>query len=148
MANLCASKLGLLRLVPIGGGSFDQGPGGRWVPEAVGMVISSGATLHDLKGFSASLRLRDFGPRYLTSDAIYRSKTTALLNAEVGRKINNTWRVSVEFLNLLNRRDHDIDYAYVSQITPTATPAFTDVFHPVEPFQVRVKIEVTPHFRR
>ena len=94
------------------------------------------------------MRLRDFGPRYLTSDAIYRSKTTTLLNAEVGRKINDTFRVSVEFLNLLNRRDHDIDYAYVSQITPTATPAFTDVFHPVEPFQARVKIEITPHFRR
>jgi len=128
--------------------SFDQGPGGRWVPEAVGMVISSGATLHDLKGFSGSLRLRYFGPRYLTSDAIYRSNSTALLNAEVGRKINDTFRVSVELLNLLNRRDHDIDYAYVSQVTPTAAPAFTDVFHPVEPFQVRVKIEITPHFRR
>ncbi len=47
------------------------------------------------------------------------------------------WRISAEFLNLLNRQDHDIDYAYTSQITPTATPAFTDVFHPVEPFQVR-----------
>jgi len=42
-----------------------------------------------------------------------------------------------EMLNLLNRRDHDIDYAYESQITPTAAPAFTDVFHAVEPFQVR-----------
>ncbi len=141
--NLCARNSNC----PVGA-SFDQGPGGRWVPEAVGMVISSGATLHDLKGFSGSLRLRDFGPRYLTSDAIYLSKTTALLNAQVGRKINNTFRVSVVFLNLLNRRDHDVDYAYVSQVTPTATPAFTDVFHPVEPFQVRVKIEVTPHFRR
>jgi len=117
------------------------------VPEAVGMVISSGATLHDLKGFSGSLRLRYFGPRNLTSDAIYRSNSTALLNAEVGRKINNTWRVAVEFLNLLNRRDHDIDYAYVSQVAPTATSEFTDVFHPVEPFQVRVKIEITPHRR-
>jgi hypothetical protein len=38
---------------------------------------------------------------------------------------------------LLNRRDSDIDYAYISQITPTATPAFTRVYHPVEPFQVR-----------
>jgi hypothetical protein len=122
-------------------------PGGRWVPEAVGVVISSGVTAHDLKGFSGSLRLRDFGARYLTSDAIYRSKTTALLNAEVGRKINDTWRVAVEFLNLLNRRDHDIDYAYESQITPTATPEFTDVFHPVEPFQVRIKIEITPFHR-
>ena len=112
-------------------------PGGRRLPEAVGVVISSGITLHDLKRFSTSLRLRYFGPRDLTSDGIYRSKATALLNAEVGYQINEKWRVSAEFLNLLNRRDHDIDYAYTSQITPTATPAFTDVFHPVEPFQVR-----------
>ncbi len=112
-------------------------PGGKRVPEAVGVVISSGITLHDVKRFSTSLRLRYFGPRDLTSDGIYRSKATALLNAEVGYQIGEKWRVSAEFLNLLNRRDHDIDYAYTSQITPTATPAFTNVFHPVEPFQVR-----------
>ena len=111
--------------------------GGRRVPEAVGWVISSGIALHDIKNFSSSLRLRYFGPRDLTSDGIYRSNPTALLNAEVGYRINEKWRLSAEFLNLLNRRDHDIDYAYTSQITPTAAPAFTDVFHPVEPFQVR-----------
>ncbi len=112
-------------------------PGGKRVPEAVGLVMSSGITLHDLKRFSASLRLRYFGPRDLTSDGIYRSKATALLNVGVGYQINKKWRVSAELLNLLNRRDHDIDYAYTSRITPTATAAFTDVFHPVEPFQVR-----------
>jgi outer membrane receptor protein involved in Fe transport len=112
-------------------------PGGKRVPEAVGLVISSGITLHDYEGFSASLRLRYFGPRDLTSDGIYRSQGTALLNAEVGYQINKKWRVSAEFFNLLNRRDHDIDYAYTSQITPTGTSAFTDVLHPVEPFQVR-----------
>jgi hypothetical protein len=112
-------------------------PGGKRVPEAVGLVISSGITLHDYEGFWSSLRLRYFGPRDLTSDGIYRSHLTALLNAEAGYQIHKKWRVSAEFLNLLNRRDHDIDYAYTSQITPTATPAFTDVFHPVEPFQVR-----------
>ena len=118
-------------------------PGGRRVPEAVGLVISSGITLHDLKGFSSSLRLRYFGPRDLTSDGIFRSNSTALLNGGIGYQINKTWSVSAEFLNLLNRRDHDIDYAYTSQITPTATPAFTNVFHPVEPFQVRFGL----HFR-
>ncbi len=117
--------------------------GGKWVPEAVGWVIASGATLQDLKGFSGSLRLRYFGPRDLTSDAIYRSNSTALLNAEVGYRINETWRVSADFLNLLNRRDHDIDYAYTSRITPTAVPAFTNVFHPVEPFQVRIALRGT-----
>jgi len=113
-------------------------PGGRRVPEAVGLVIASGITLHDLKSFSTSLRLRYFGPRDLTSDSIYRSKATALLNAEVGYQLSETWRISAEFLNVLNHRDHDIDYAYASRITPTAMPVFTGVFHPVEPLQVRI----------
>lgn len=112
-------------------------PGGKRVPEAVGLVISSGISLHNDKGLSTSLRLRYFGPRDLTSDGIYRSQATALLNGEVGYRFNDKWRVAAELLDLPDRRDHDIDYAYTSQITPTASPAFTDVFHPVEPFQVR-----------
>ena len=118
-------------------------PGGKWVPEAVGWVVASGATMHDRKHFTASLRLRYFGPRDLTSDAIYRSKATALLNAEVGYQLGETWRVSAEFLNILNRRDHDIDYAYESRISPTAASAFTDVFHPVEPVQIRIGLRKT-----
>jgi hypothetical protein len=112
-------------------------PGGKRVPEAVGLVASSGVTMHDYKGFSASLRLRTFGPRDLTSDSIYRSNATVLLNAEVRYRISRKWSVFVEALNLLNRKDHDIDYAYTSRITPTGDAAFTDVYHPVEPFQAR-----------
>ena len=44
---------------------------------------------------------------------------------------------AIEMLNLLDRHDHDIDYAYTSQVTPTSAARFQDVFHPVEPFQVR-----------
>jgi len=126
----------------VGGGHYPvQSPGGKLVPEAVKVVVSSGVTLHDFKRFSSSLRLRYFGPRDLTSDGIYRSNATALLNAEVGYQINKTWRVSAEFLNVLNRRDSDIDYAYISRIKPTAAPAFTRVSHPTEPFQVRFGLE-------
>jgi len=125
-------------------GVLQGGPGGKLVPEAVKVVISSGITLHDYRGFSSSLRLRYFGPRDLTSDGINRSQATALLNGEVGYQIvEGKWRVSAEFLNLLNRRDHDIDYAYTSRITPTTAPAFTDVLHPVEPFLVRFWLERT-----
>jgi hypothetical protein len=35
-------------------------------------------------GFSTSLRLRYFGPRDLTSDRIFHSNATALLNEQVG----------------------------------------------------------------
>ncbi len=81
--------------------------------------------------------MRYFGPRDLTSDGLYRSRATALVNAELGYRFHEKWRLSAELLNLLDRHDHDIDYAYTSQITPAAVPAFTNVFHPVEPFQVR-----------
>ena len=116
-------------------------PGGRWVPEAVGLVLASGITLHDSKGFSASLRLRNFGPRNLTSDALFRSRATILINTQVGYRINGKWRVAAEALNLLNRYDHDIDYAYESRIAPAVPSAFADVFHPMEPLQVRFWLE-------
>jgi hypothetical protein len=99
--------------------------------------------LHDYKRWSGSLRLRAFGPRNLTSDSIYRSNSTVLLNAEVRYRIAENWGFFVEGWNLLNRRDHDIDYAYTSRITPTGAAAFTDVFHPVEPFQVRFGVRRT-----
>jgi hypothetical protein len=121
-------------------GSFyaqQSGPGGKLVPEAVKVVISSGATLHDLKGLTSSLRLRYFGPRSLTSDGLYQSSQTVLLNGEVGYQFFKKWHVTAELLNMLNRKDSDIDYAYVYQITPAAAPAFGRVNHPTEPFLLR-----------
>ncbi|WP_420237149.1 TonB-dependent receptor [Telmatobacter bradus] len=126
--------------------------GGKHVPEAVGLVIASGVTLHDWNGFSSSMRLRYFGPRDLTSDGIFRSKQTVLLNGELGYKFGKKWHASAEFLNMLDRADSDIDYAYESRVLPGLTsigiPAhastFTRVAHPVEPFQIRFGL--TRHF--
>jgi len=120
-----------------------QLPGGKLVPEAVKVVISSGITLHDYKRFTSTMRLRYFGPRDLTSDRINRSKATLLVNASAGYQIAERWRISVALLNLLNRRNDDITYAYVSRIAPTAAASFTNVFHPAEPFEVRVWLERT-----
>jgi len=118
----------------------ESGPGGKLVPESVKVVISSGVALHDYKGFSSSLRLRYFGPRYLTSDGLYQSSQTVLLNGELGYQFNKKWHVTTELLNMLNRKDADIDYAYVYQITPTAAPAFGRVNHPTEPFLLRFSL--------
>ena len=119
----------------------EQLPGGKHVPEAIGAVISSGITLHDYKGFTSTLRVRYFGPRDLTSDGINRSNATLLINAGAGYRFNKNWRISADLLNLLNRQNDDITYSYVSRITPTASPTFTNVFHPSEPVQVRFWIE-------
>jgi len=85
-----------------------------------------------------------------------------LVNLEGSFKINKQWSVHGEVLNLLNRQDHDIDYAYVCQITPAASlglpagataadvanavnkaAAFTRVMHPVEPIQARFGLHYT-----
>jgi hypothetical protein len=124
-------------------GSFyaqQSGPGGKLVSEAVRVVMSSGITLHDYKGFSSSLRLRYFGPRDLTSDGLFQSSQTVLLNGEVGYQFFKKWHVTAEFLNMLDRKDADIDYAYVYQIAPTAAPGFGRVNHPTEPFLVRFSL--------
>jgi len=159
--QLCARNSNCFSLVPNGGGTYLQNPHGKEVPEAVRWVVAAGATMQNYRGFSASLRLRYFGPRPLTSDALYTSPATALINLGANYKFNNQWSLVGEVLNLAHRRDHDVDYAYVSQITPAAglglpaTPpttsagqeqvasalnanaAFTRVFHPVEPIQAR-----------
>jgi len=150
--------------IGIGPDPYQQNPHGREVPEAVRWVAAAGATMQDFKGLSASLRLRYFGPRPLTSDALYTSPATALVNFGATYKFNSNWSLVGEVLNVLNRRDHDIDYAYVSQIAPAtglglpATPpatlagqeavaaavnanaAFTRVMHPVEPIQARFRL--------
>jgi TonB dependent receptor len=159
--QLCAKNSNCFGLVPTGSGTYLQNQYGKEVPEAIRWVVAAGATLQDYKGLSGSLRLRYFGPRPLTSDAIYTSPSTALINLGAGYKFNRNWSLLGEVLNVFNRRDHDIDYAYVSQITPAAglglpeTPpttlaeqeqvasvvnanaAFTRVMHPVEPVQAR-----------
>ena len=158
--QLCA-KNSICSGIGIGPDPYRQNQYGKEVPEAVRWVVAAGATAQNYKGFSASLRLRYFGPRPLTSDALYTSPSTALVNLQASYKFNKNWSLVGEVLNLLNRRDHDIDYAYVSQITPAAglglptTPpttlagqeavadainansAFTRVMHPVEPIQAR-----------
>jgi hypothetical protein len=96
-------------------------PGGKRVPEAVGLVVSSGVTMHDYKRFSASLRLRAFGPRDLTSDGFIAQMRRFCSMRRSRYRITKKWSFVVEALNLLNRKDHDIDYAYTSRITPTPT---------------------------
>ena len=115
----------------------DNDPAGKQIPGSIESVIAAGITYHADTGFFSSLRLRYFGSRPLIEDNSFRSGETILLNAQVGYKINKTWTVSAEVLNLLNRRNHDIDYAYESRITPASASNTEIHFHPVEPIQVR-----------
>jgi outer membrane receptor protein involved in Fe transport len=123
----------------------DSDPAGRHIPGSVESVVAAGATLHDLGGFFGSIRLRYFGPRALIEDDSVRSSDTILLSARVGYEFNETWTVSAEVFNLLNRDDDEIAYFYPSRLaSEPAGPdegGFDDLHvHPVYPISFRVAL--------
>ena len=118
----------------------DNDPAGDHIPGSIESVVAAGVTYRADCGFFGSVRLRYFGPRPLREDNAFRSDETILLNAQVGYQFNKTWTATVEVLNLLNRKDHDISYFYESQTTPGGALTEEVHFHPVEPIQVRAAL--------
>ncbi|RYD76373.1 MAG: TonB-dependent receptor, partial [Verrucomicrobiaceae bacterium] len=79
---------------------------GQRIPGSIETVFAAGISVHDLPGFwnpwTASLRLRYFGPRDLIEDSSVRSESTTLVNAQIGYRFNDTWSASVQVLNLFD----------------------------------------------
>ncbi|MDE1889654.1 MAG: TonB-dependent receptor [Planctomycetota bacterium] len=124
-----------------------DGVQGRYIPGAVDSVIATGIAFHQSgeRGLFSELRLRFFGPRPLVEDNSVRSTSTSLLSAKVGYNFNKNWTFSVEDFNLLNNRNHDIDYFYPSRLANEAAGpnngGFKDIhFKSVEPVAVRAAL--------
>ncbi len=125
--------------VPLNNPASLGGPG-SYVPEAAGVIVSSGIYVHDVCGWSTGLRWRYFGPRYLTQSRGVLSPTTSLLYYNLGYKINKRWSIEGDIFNLLNAKADDITYYYTFQLTPTGSPQTGNVFHPSEPRTFRVAL--------
>jgi hypothetical protein len=120
---------------------FEGNPvGGDHVPEAAGVIIASGVTVHDVYGWSSSLRWRYFGPRDLTQDGSERSPTTSLLYYNLSYKINKTWSISGDIFNLLNAKADDITYFYASRLRGESSAVNDFMFHPAEPRTFRLAL--------
>ncbi|MBZ0295283.1 MAG: TonB-dependent receptor [Anaerolineae bacterium] len=124
-----------------------EGVQGKHIPGAVDSVISTGISFHQPgeRGLFSELRLRFFGPRPLTEDNSIRSGSTSLLSAKAGYNFNKNWTLSIEGFNLLDNRDHDIDYYYPSRLESEAagpdSGGYNDIhFKSVEPIAVRAAL--------
>jgi hydrogenase/urease accessory protein HupE len=118
----------------------DDSPDGDEVPGSIENVVAAGIAVHDLGPFSASLRMRYFGPRPLIEDDSARSGSTTLLSAGLGYQIDDTWRVEAELFNLFDREESDIEYFYESRISPAALPSEEIHSHPVERLSGRIGV--------
>ena len=120
----------------------DPTPGGTQVDEAIHVSVAGGATVNVGSGVSLTLRVRDFGPRPLVSDSSISSPSTTIVNLGFAYQLNARLRFTCDILNLLDRKDHDIDYYYDSKDSPTSPVFSGDHFHPVEPIAVRAGFQV------
>ena len=121
----------------------DASPAGTTVPEAVGTVVSAGASVDRFHRAFGSVRMRYFGSRGLTQDGAVRSKPTTLVNLGAGYEVAKNLRVTADIFNVFDARDSDIDYYFTSRLPGEPLAGVDDIhFHPAVPRTLRVGLVV------
>ncbi|MDF1740962.1 MAG: TonB-dependent receptor plug domain-containing protein [Verrucomicrobiales bacterium] len=118
---------------------------GEEIENSVPMSFSGGITYGNASGPFASIRARYFSPRPLNGDGSVESKDALQINSRLGYRVEGDWEVALEFINLLDSNDNDVEYFYTSRLPGEAAAGIEDThLHPYEPRQVRVS--VTKHW--
>ena len=121
----------------------EPNPAGPYVPEAVGTVVSAGATVDNLRRTFGSVRWRYFGPRALIEDDSQRSKSTSLFELEAGYQLAKKLRVNLESFNLFNSAVSDVDYYFASRLPGEPVNGVSDVMtHPTLSRSARISLAV------
>jgi outer membrane receptor protein involved in Fe transport len=130
---------------------------GNYIPNAPAMVASAGISFGETTGWFGGVRWRYLAASPLTEDNAFRSSSTSIVNARLGYRADNGWRLQLDVLNLFNTRANQITYAYGSllktdtlhnlcfpvQVAPSAVcrnGVMDYVLHPAEPLAFRVTV--------
>ncbi len=110
------------------------------IPNSIRNSLSLGVAGGFEDGLFGSLRTRYFNKRPLNESGSVESKSSLILNGRIGYRLD-TWEIALDVLNILNRKDNDIEYFYESRLPGEPLSGIEDVhLHPVEPRQVRVTL--------
>ncbi len=118
----------------------DFDPAGDRIPGAIEKTVSLGAAFAKLDPWSGGVRLRYFGPRPLIENNSVRSRSSTLVNANVGYNVKKNAKLTFEVFNLANAKVNDIEYFYESQLRGEAAPVGDIHFHPAEPRSYRMTL--------
>ena len=112
-------------------------PAGDRIANSLDTVATGGVVLDFQSGWFGSLRTRYFGPQPLDESASLTAPSSLTFNARLGRRLGD-WEFALDVLNLLDRDNYDIAYAYESRL-PGEAAAVNDIhFHPAEPRTFRL----------
>jgi hypothetical protein len=125
----------------------DVPAGEDFVPGALNRVISAGIAINPPAGVSrgpfGGVRLRHFGPRPLIEDNSIESKSTSIVNGEVGYKFSEKVRLTLEGFNIFDAEVSDIDYFFESRLRDEPAPVEDIHFHAAIPRSARVALRVS-----
>ncbi len=126
---------------------LDVPAGEGFVPGALNRVVSGGIAVNPPADVSAgafgSLRLRHFGPRALIEDNSVTSRSTSIVNGELGYKFSDRIRLALEGFNLFDAEVSDIDYYFESRLRDEPEPVEGIHFHAAIPRSARVALRVS-----
>ncbi|MGE9270372.1 MAG: TonB-dependent receptor [Verrucomicrobiales bacterium] len=123
-------------------GRYDEtwSTGGPWIENQVPIVVSTGLTFGQDRGWFGALRSRYFSARPLTADKAIESEDSFQVNARLGYRWERC-ELALDCLNLLDRQDNDIEYYYTSRLPGEAAAGIDDIhLHPTEPRTFRATV--------
>jgi hypothetical protein len=125
----------------------DVPEGEDFVPGSLNRVISAGIGVNPPAGVSqgplGGIRLRHFGPRPLIEDNSVQSKSTSIVNGEIGYKFSEGVRLTLEGFNIFDAEVSDIDYFFESRLRDEPAPVEDIHFHAAIPRSARVALRVS-----
>ncbi|AXI02334.1 TonB-dependent receptor [Aquirhabdus parva] len=116
---------------------------GNLIPNAVSKVGLLRATLRNQGGWSTSLETRYIGGYPLSQDGELKTPSSTITNLRVQRELTPRLSLSVDVLNLFNRKYYDIAYQQDYQVTPTSPVVPSGItVHPGEPRELRATLHM------
>jgi outer membrane receptor protein involved in Fe transport len=121
--------------------SSDPTASGNYIPGAIDRVASFGVTAKDFGPWSWSMFMRYFGPHPLTEDNSQVAGSSLLWSGRAAYKFDKDTHLTLDVLNLFDRRVNDIEYFYVSRLNNEPPAGVPDHhFHPAEPRTFRLSL--------
>ena len=99
-------------------GTFIGNAAGNFIPQSLGVVSTLGVEVGEKTGWFGALKYRYFGSRPLTEDGALEGPATGILNARVGYRWEDGWRIQADVFNVANSRSDQVTYGYGS-LLPT-----------------------------
>ena len=123
--------------------------GGFYVPNAIPVSASLTAAFTPDGAWSGGLKLRYIGAYALEEGNTERSSSVWTANLKLAYRFNPQWQVSLDVLNLFDRRANDIEY-WGGACTKTDGPACNGgegidgrLIHPMEPRMLRLALRAS-----